>query len=148
MEGEATMFGWISKLLGIKSEPAVAQPQSQGLWPGSPGTLLNVYLSAMPTATQVQQKARFAGVAANLEFGLFVPMHTAERLAGEAMQKGFTVWGNIDATSAFLYGAGLVDQDEFTPVMTWLRNAATPNQKIQVGIHNSGEPLKLIEVAV
>jgi hypothetical protein len=36
--------------------------------------MLNVYLSAMPTATQVQQKARFAGVPANSEFGLFVPM--------------------------------------------------------------------------
>jgi hypothetical protein len=32
--------------------------------------------------------------------------------------------------------------------MNWLRNAATPGQKIQVGIHKVGEPVKLIETAV
>lgn len=111
-------------------------------------TMLDVYLSAMPAATRAQQKARFAAVAANLEFGLFVPMGSAERLAGEAMDQGFTVWGNIDATSAFLYGAGMVGQDGFTGVMNWLRDAAKPGQKIQVAIHADGEPLKLIEVAV
>lgn len=111
-------------------------------------TLLDMCLSAMPMATQVQQKARFASLPANFEFGLFVPKPAAERLAGESMQKGFTVWGNIDSTSAFLYGAGMVGREEFTPLMTWLRNAATSGQKIQVGIHNPGEPMKLILIAV
>jgi hypothetical protein len=111
-------------------------------------TLLDICLSAMPTATQIQQKARFASVSANFEFGLFVPKPAAERLAGESMQKGFTVWGNIDSASAFLYGAGMVGRKEFTPIMTWLRNAATPGQKIQVGIHNTNEPMKLILIAV
>lgn len=111
-------------------------------------TLLDMCLSAMPMATRIQQKARFTSVSANFEFGLFVPKQSAERLAGESMQKGFTVWGNIDSTSAFLYGAGMVGREEFTSMMTWLRNAAAPGQKIQVGIHNPNEPMKLIVIAV
>lgn len=124
------------------ASPATAAP-SKREW-----TLLEVCLSAMPTATQVQQRARFAAVAGNLEFGLFVPLPAVDSLASEAMRQGFTVWANADATTAFLYGAGSVTPDAFTTLMNWLRGAATSNQKIQVGIHNEGEPTKLIEVAV
>ncbi|MDD5370269.1 MAG: hypothetical protein PHQ40_14395 [Anaerolineaceae bacterium] len=142
------MFNKIGRMFGRKSTTAIAQRQPGIPRLGSAGTMLDVYLSAMPGATQLQQKARFAAVAANFEFGVFISMQAAEQLAGEAIQKGFTVWGNIDATSAFLYGAGVVGQDDFPPVMAWLRNIATTGQKIQVGIHNPGEPIKLIEIAV
>lgn len=128
--------------------PTATQRQSTLPVLGSKGTMLDVYLSSMPKDTQVQQKSRFAAVRANFEFGLFIQMQAAEQIAGEAMQKGFTVWGNVDATSAFLYGAGIIDQDRFVEIMTWLRNAATPGQKIQTAIYNPHEPVKLIEVAV
>jgi hypothetical protein len=139
------MFQRIGQLFGKKSASG-----APGGFPrlGNQGTMLAVYLSAMPVATQAQQKARFASVPANFECSLFVANQAAERLAGEAMQKGLTVWVNMDATSTFLYGAGRVGADQFSEVMTWLRNAAEPGQKIQVGIHNPGEPIKLIEIAV
>jgi hypothetical protein len=122
--------------------------QSKNISLGNTDTLLERFLSAMSVETQVQQKARFASVAANFEFGLFVPLREVERLFDEATQKGFTAWANVDATSAFLYGAGIVGQEEFTPIMTWIRNAATPSQKINVGIHNIGEPMQHIVVQV
>jgi len=122
--------------------------QSKTISPGEKNTLLDMFLSTMPTSTQAQQKTRFASVTANFEFALFVPMQAAEQLAGEAMQKGFTVWVNIDDNSAFLYGAGIVGKEAFTPVMNWIRNSAKPGQKINVGIHNIGEPMKLIVVEV
>lgn len=116
--------------------------------PGKGSTLLDQFLSHMPMSTQTQQRARFASVAASFEFGLFVPMQSANRLAGEAMQRGFTVWGNIDSTSAFLYGAGLVGQEEFTGVVGWLRGAAVPGQKAMLAIHNPGEPMMVVVLDV
>lgn len=115
---------------------------------GGKGTMLEVYLSAMPFETQVQQKSRFATVKANFEFGAFIVLQSAEQIAVEAMQKGFTVWVNSDSNSAFLYGAGMIDPDSFTVFSNWLRIAAVPGQKIQFAIHNLSEPVKLIEIAI
>jgi hypothetical protein len=116
--------------------------------PGTKGTMLEVYLTTMPVATQVQQKTRFASVSANFEFSAFVYMENAEKLAMEIMKKGFTVWVNSDTSSAFFYGAGMIEPDDFSELSTWLGNAAVPGQNIQFAIHNSGEPIKLIEIAV
>ena len=117
---------------------------SKNISPGNKGTLLESFLSVMPVETQKQQKARFASVLANFEFQLFVPKHAVELLVDEATQKGFTLWVNIDATSAFLCGAGIVSQEEFTTIINWIKDAATPDQKINVGIHNKGESMKQI----
>ena len=147
-KGRAIMTSWFRRLLGNKSEAGAASRSSILPSIGSRGTMLEVYLSSMPRETQVQQKARFARVVANFEFGFFVHMQAAERLVGEAMQKGFTVWANVDSTSAFLYGTGMVDQDEVVNVMNWLRTAAVSGQKIQVGIHNLGEPIRFVEISI
>ena len=116
--------------------------------PGAEGTLLNIFLSSMPYGTQMQQKERFAQVPANFEFGLFVAMDAADQHVGQAMRNGFTVWANVDASSAFLYGAGMIQPDDFPVIMNWLRNIALPGNKIFAGIHNPGEAMKLIEVSM
>jgi hypothetical protein len=110
--------------------------------------LLEAFLSTQPILTQKQQRARFASIQFNFEFGFFIAKNMAESIANEAMGMGFTVWGNIDSSSAFLYGAGLVDQIQFTDIINWLRNSATQGQKINVGIHNPSEQMKLVQIDV
>ncbi len=108
--------------------------------------LLQVCLSAMPRSTQLQQGARFTGVQANFEFGTWVPLDAAERIANVAMQKGFTVWGNADAKSAHLYGAGIVrDEEAVVDAIMWLRSITARGQKGQALVHHARPPHRLIE---
>jgi hypothetical protein len=110
--------------------------------------MLAGYLSSMTPAVQAEQVARFAGVTANLEFGLCVPMQTADAVTAEAMRRGFTVCGHADGTYVFLYGAGMVvGQTQFTDVWTWLRQSCAAGGKSQVGIHASDQPIRLIDLA-
>jgi len=108
--------------------------------------LLQICLSAMSHSTQVHQEARFAAVRANFEFTTWVPLDAAERLANAAMRKGFTVWGNTDATSAHLYGAGIVrDEDAVADAVVWLRSITARGQTGQALVHHVRPPHRLIE---
>jgi hypothetical protein len=137
------MANFLNQMFGKKENPA-----ANYVAPGDPGTLLQVFLSNMPYSTQTQQKERFARVMTNFEFGLFVSMDDIDRYVAQSMSDGFTVWANVDASSAFLYGAGLIQPDDFTRIMEWLRSIAVPGNIIFTGIHNPGEAMKLIEVKV
>jgi hypothetical protein len=108
--------------------------------------LLQVCLSAMPRQTQAQQGARFAGVRANLEFATWVPLDDAEQIAYAAMQKGYVVWGNSDATSAHLYGAGIVKgEDGVVDAIMWLRSITKRGENGQALVHNTRPPHRLIK---
>ncbi len=83
--------------------------------------LLNQLLKSMPRATQQQVGIKFSSVTANFEFFTWVPLTNIQRAGDEASQRGFSIWGNTDATSAILYGAGLVEVDDFADTIIWLR---------------------------
>ena len=133
------MTNLIQSILGKKQD-------TRNPAPGSEGTLLALFLSAMPSETRSTQTNRYKNVLMNLEFGLFVIPHEIDHHVNEAIQKGFTPWANVDAKSAFLYGAGFIEKEDFTSNMTWLRAIANPGEKIYVGIHNPGEPMKQIVI--
>lgn len=110
--------------------------------PGTEGTLLFLFLSRMPMDTRTMQIDRYRNIHMNFEFALFVPFEKINKQVENTIQKGFTPWANVDANSAFLYGAGLIDRENFTPIMTWLRSITLPGEKIYAGIHNPGEPMR------
>jgi hypothetical protein len=107
--------------------------------------LLERYLSAMPDSTQIQQRSRFETVEANFEFGTWVPKDNAEQIGSVAMGKAFVVWGNIDATSAFLYGAGIVESGKVAETIVWLRNITAPGEKGHARVFQTGSDERIIE---
>jgi hypothetical protein len=114
--------------------------------PGSEGTLLALFLAAMPPETRSAQTNRYRNLLINFEFGLFVPIQDINRYVDESVQKGITPWANVDATSAFLYGAAYIEKEQFASIMMWLRSIAIPGEKKYAGIHNPGEPMQQIVV--
>ena len=133
------MTNLMQSIFGKKQESRIPAP-------GSEGTLLALFLSTMSQETIISQTDRYKNVLMNLEFGLFVPLHEIDLRVSEAVERGFTPWANVDATSAFLYGAGYIEKEDFTPNMTWLRTIANPGDKAYVGIHNPGKHMQQIVI--
>jgi hypothetical protein len=93
--------------------------------------LLDLLLSNMPPDTSQQVSAAFAPVPSNFEFYTWIPMAQTQSIADEANRRGFTIWGNTDATSAILYGAGQVSEDQAASVIVWLRAITTPRAGVK-----------------
>ena len=107
--------------------------------------LLQVFLSTMPKSTQIKQSSRFANVKANFEFGTWIPVPLVDRLINDAMNKGFVVWSNSDANSAFLYGAGRIAKNKQVNIIIWLQKITQPGQKGQIMIKHTIPAPRLIK---
>jgi hypothetical protein len=88
--------------------------------------LLDLLLSNMPLDTSQKVSGAFAPVASNFEFYTWIPLSQTQSIADEANRRGFTIWGNTDATGAILYGAGKVSEDQAASVIVWLRAVSPP----------------------
>jgi hypothetical protein len=108
--------------------------------------LLDLLLSKMPPDTRQKVGMSFAAVSSNFEFFTWVPLAQTQAIADEANRRGFTVWGNTDATSAILYGAGSVPEDQTAAVVVWLRTITAPGaEKGTALVSQPGAPARLIE---
>lgn len=128
----------------IAARPVTADPQPAA---ANDHPLLDLLLSKMPLDTSQKVGAAFAPVSSNFEFYTWIPMSQTQSIADEANRRGFIVWGNTDATSAILYGAGRVSEDQLASVIVWLRAITVPGTGVKgsVLVTQPGTTSRLIE---
>jgi len=137
------------KVAQPQQSPAAARPVSATPRPAAANDhpLLDLLLSTMPLDTSQKVSAAFAPVSSNFEFYTWIPMSQTQSIADEANRRGFTIWGNTDATSAILYGAGRVSEDQLASVIVWLREITTPGDGVKGSalVTQPGATSRLIE---
>ena len=107
--------------------------------------LLDGYLAGVTEAARAEQKARFARVAANVEFSLWVDKSAADRIAMEATNQDFTMWVNPGEAATHLYGAGIVRPDRRDAILSWLKGLSAPGQVLKVALREPDGGLKMTE---
>jgi len=107
--------------------------------------LLDGCLSEGPEETRVEQKNRFARVAANPEFSLWADRSAADRIAGEATTRDFTVWMKAGESAVHLYGASKIRPDRIEAILGWLRGASAPGRVLTVALREPDGGLKMTE---
>lgn len=108
--------------------------------------LLEILLSNYPLETQQKVSANFASVNSNFEFFAWIPKDKTQEIADDANERGFVTWGNIDATSAILYGAGLVSNEAAADTFSWLEKITVPGQECLICQENPGSEPRIISV--
>lgn len=83
--------------------------------------LLHYCLQAMPCGIREEQSKRFFRYEANTEFCTWIPGDNLEIVISRAFQFGFLVWCNRDDKMAFLYGAGIITQQQQESIIEWMR---------------------------
>jgi hypothetical protein len=140
-----------SKPTGVMPRPVPITPVRVTPQPTPAATnehpLLDLLLSHMPMDTFEKVRTAFAPVCSNFEFFTWVPLAHTQSIANEANRRGFTVWGNTDATSSILYGAGTIREGQLTEVMLWLREITVPGENVKGSalISQPGTQPRLIE---
>jgi len=108
-------------------------------------TLLETLLSSQPQGTQKQVGDAYHPIPCNFEFAASVAMDITRQRMDEAKRREFVVWCNQDAKSAILYGAGNVEQMNFTDIMNWLKFIGVKGEPVLVHFEGS-EGDKLITI--
>jgi hypothetical protein len=107
--------------------------------------LLDRYLAGVTEETRVEQKIRYARVAANVEFSLWVDKSAADQIAVEAINRDFTVWMNAGEAATHLYGAGKVRPERCDAILGWLQGASAPGRVLTVALREPDGGLRMVE---
>jgi hypothetical protein len=107
--------------------------------------LLQRCLAEAPEETRAEQSSRFARVAANLEFSLWVETSAAERIAVEAASRDFSVWKSVGEAATHLYGAGRIPPGRCDATLDWLRKTSAPGQALRVSLREPDGSMRMTE---
>jgi hypothetical protein len=107
--------------------------------------LLERCLSEAPEETRSEQRSRFARVAANMEFSLWVERSAADRIVVEAASSDFSVWMKAGDGATHLYGAGEIPVERREAILDWLRRASAPGQVLRVSLREPDGSMRMTE---
>ncbi len=108
--------------------------------------LLRVYLTVMPLKIKILQRVHFLWKKSNFEFGIWISLPAIEKISKQARQRGFTIWKNVDSTSGFMYGAGIIDDRFRQDIFNWLSAISLPGSQGQAIIKQAAVNYKLIRI--
>ena len=108
--------------------------------------LFQVIMSTLPIHIKLKQIKRFSIIHSNFEFSTWVSKNKIEKLALDAMNRGFEVWGNVDSYSAFLYGAGYIIQNDKINTIKWLKKITGKGKSGQILLKLPNTQYQLIEI--
>jgi hypothetical protein len=109
--------------------------------------LLRYFLSAMPVDTRREQHERFRAVRADFEFGTWIDVSRVNALVQESAGRGYAVWCNADATSAFLYGAKSVSDDDLAGEVLWISKNTLPSMEGTALRRRPGSEDQLLQIS-
>lgn len=107
--------------------------------------LLERCLAGAPEKTRAEQRDRFARVAANLEFSLWVETSAAQLVVVEAASRDFSVWMSAGEAITHVYGAGKIPPGRRDANLDWLQKASAFGQVLRVSLREPDGTMRMAE---